>query len=246
MLLGTVSTRSSDGRSINSEEVATGRTIESGDVMHSSLDGRFKARGELLDRTTHRIKIYHGESGRKLMFKDAVDLWRDDPLFGEYFSSLMAASPFEAFYWECPPTNEFLSKTTPFEYVTVESHGFYPADPYDFQEYLVCNGGKDSDVVSFPNLGGDAMLVAPCERGSRDTYGHIASFVRSAPMAQKQALWAEVGRTIQMTFAQRGAAFTWVNTEGSGVPWLHVRQDSRPKYYHTREYKAPPGELRYG
>ena len=29
----------------------------------------------------------------------------------------------------------------------------------------------------------------------------------------------------------------WLSTEGSGVPWLHVRMDSRPKYYHTREFK---------
>ena len=28
----------------------------------------------------------------------------------------------------------------------------------------------------------------------------------------------------------------WMSTEGSGVPWLHVRLDSRPKYYKHHEY----------
>ena len=33
---------------------------------------------------------------------------------------------------------------------------------------------------------------------------------------------------------------TWLSTEGSGVPWLHVRLDSRPKYYHHAAYAEPP------
>ena len=41
----------------------------------------------------------------------------------------------------------------------------------------------------------------------------------------------------------RGGQPTWLSTEGSGVPWLHVRLDSYPKYYHTdayRSYEQPP------
>ncbi len=30
----------------------------------------------------------------------------------------------------------------------------------------------------------------------------------------------------------------WLNTEGGGVAWLHVRIDQRPKYYHYAPYKT--------
>ncbi len=40
-----------------------------------------------------------------------------------------------------------------------------------------------------------------------------------------------------------GAAPRWLNTSGLGVPWLHVRIDSRPKYITYRPYRdaAAPG-----
>jgi len=32
----------------------------------------------------------------------------------------------------------------------------------------------------------------------------------------------------------------WISTAGMGVNWLHVRLDSRPKYYRHAPYKTPP------
>ncbi len=32
----------------------------------------------------------------------------------------------------------------------------------------------------------------------------------------------------------------WISTAGTGVPFLHVRFDSRPKYYSWDEYKSYP------
>jgi len=31
---------------------------------------------------------------------------------------------------------------------------------------------------------------------------------------------------------------TWLSTAGLGVYWLHLRLDSRPKYYRYQPYKA--------
>jgi len=64
--------------------------------------------------------------------------------------------------------------------------------------------------------------------------------VRNAAAAEKAALWALVGTTLTQALSQRGNQPTWLNTEGSGVPWLHVRMDSVPKYYHTGAYRRPP------
>jgi hypothetical protein len=37
----------------------------------------------------------------------------------------------------------------------------------------------------------------------------------------------------------RNYAFdNWVSTAGTGVPWLHVRRDTRPKYDRHAPYRA--------
>ena len=48
---------------------------------------------------------------------------------------------------------------------------------------------------------------------------------------------SHVRLTLQQTLERRGASLTWLSTEGSGVPWLHVRMDSSPKYYHYDAYR---------
>ncbi len=37
-----------------------------------------------------------------------------------------------------------------------------------------------------------------------------------------------------------GAMPVWLSTAGAGVSWLHVRLDTRPKYYHHGPYRQPP------
>lgn len=34
----------------------------------------------------------------------------------------------------------------------------------------------------------------------------------------------------------RNHAKIWISTYGLGVPYLHVRIDTRPKYYHTSKF----------
>ena len=108
------------------------------------------------------------------------------------------------------------------------------------------------------------MLVAPCDESGpvqpqprahgtlyeranphpaveESAYGHIAAFARHAPETQATAFWAKVGSTYEALVAQKGDRPVWLSTEGSGVPWLHVRLDARPKYYHTAHYKAWSG-----
>ena len=51
---------------------------------------------------------------------------------------LLIRSPFEAYFWECPPVNALTVDTLPYEHKTVENaRGFYGASPFDFQEHLV-------------------------------------------------------------------------------------------------------------
>ena len=87
--------------------------------------------------------------------------------------------------------------------------------------------------------GQPTFRAASCPRGSLSSYGHLAAFVHGANATQQAALWANVASTLRREIQRKGEASTWLNTEGSGVPWLHVRLDSMPKYYHHHSYRDP-------
>ena len=68
-------------------------------------------------------------------------------------------------------------------------------------------------------------------------YGHLAAFVREAPREQVHALWARVG---ELVLERVSNVPLWLSTAGGGVAWLHVRLDSRPKYYTHAPYRRAP------
>lgn len=109
-----------------------------------------------------------------------------------------------------------------------------PVDSSPFESTFAA-AGKER-VVSFDNLGGDALLVAPCPIPASAIYGHLASFVRDAPASQIDEFWRCVACTFERTVSQTPV---WISTSGLGVIWLHVRLDSYPKYYTHAPYRTP-------
>lgn len=174
-------------------------------------------------------------NGTALSYAEVVERWQSDAAFRTYFTSLLAGCPFEAFFWETPPVTQD-SYHQVFEFVLVESR-FLPAkrpQPRAFAEHFKKKEAK-MGVVRFSNLSGDAMLVVPCPKSAdMYTYTHLANFLRKASGEQTDAFWQQLGFAI----AERLSAHPmWVSTAGLGVYWLHVRLDSRPKYYRFRAYK---------
>jgi hypothetical protein len=92
----------------------------------------------------------------------------------------------------------------------------------------------DREVVTFGNLGGDALLVVPCPEAGGTDFSHLASFTKTASPSLQQALWTEVGHALESRIGERTI---WLSTAGHGVAWLHVRLDSRPKYYSYEPYR---------
>ncbi|HEU5075095.1 MAG TPA: hypothetical protein VFU02_12985, partial [Polyangiaceae bacterium] len=68
-------------------------------------------------------------------------------------------------------------------------------------------------------------------------YTHLAAFLRHAPPEQCEVLLREVGFAARECL--RNEPF-WLSTSGLGVAWLHVRIDSRPKYYQYTPYRRFP------
>lgn len=168
-----------------------------------------------------------------LTYAEVLHQWHADAEFRAFFNALLVKSPFDAVRWETPPVTEATAGRV-FEFVLINSPGLARKPDADaFAEHFERAGR--AEVIEFPNLGGDAILVVPCPSASPSVYTHLASFVRQAPESQRQALWELVGATM---LRRLGTAPVWLSTAGAGVSWLHVRLDNRPKYYGHEPYRS--------
>lgn len=183
--------------------------------------------------SVHRVVLLR--DGASVSFAEVVDRWCGDGPFRAFFAELLADAPFEAYFWETPPMTLATAART-FEFVLVDSLALaaLPPDPDAFAGHF-----KAAEAVAtFPNLGGDAVLVAPAPLGQPATYTHLAAFTRQAPIGHQHALWQAVGTAVTKRLS---AAPLWLSTSGLGIAWLHVRLDQRPKYYTYAPYRSPPG-----
>lgn len=167
--------------------------------------------------------------GQRLSYIDFITLLQQDEQFRSFFISLLSDISFQAYQWETPPVTKG-TKDQLFEFVVSDSPGIdLPPDPGPFRSHFSSN----ADTAVFDNLGGDARLVAPVPSAEHLNYSHIGVFTENAPLQQQHDLWQTVGRVTQNRISDRPL---WLNTAGGGVAWLHVRLDSRPKYYQHRPY----------
>ena len=171
-----------------------------------------------------------------IRYADALDLWQHDESFRSFFISLLADDPFPAYRWETPPVS-IKTANREFEFVLLDSPSLVrPPDKKTFANYFT-TAESDTGIVVFENLGKDALLVVPSPQGDDSAYAHIAAFTRNGPDPQIHALWKIVGQTMQQRITNQPM---WLSTEGHGVSWLHIRLDSRPKYYGFSPYRAFP------
>lgn len=180
----------------------------------------------------NRITFGIREKGSRINHHRFLDLLKNSSSFRNFYSQQLAACDFEAFLWENKPiTKNNIDQD--YECTLIDNHylaGCSP-DPHTFGQYFQ----SDKPAVCFPNLGGDAQLIAPCPRKTPDCYTHLASFVREADSQQQEALWRMAAQTMHHAINEQPR---WLSTNGLGVSWLHLRIDRQPKYYRTESYKT--------
>lgn len=178
-----------------------------------------------------KISIF--SNSKKVTYSEVIDLWQQDETFRSFWLDRLASAPFPAYFWETPPVNLYTVNRA-FEFVLVDSPQLAKvnSEPSSFREYF--ESTRD-EVIAFPNLNQDALLVVPCPTAEMSVYSHLALFVREAPLSQKHALWQTVGKELATKLNEQP---TWVSTSGLGVYWLHVRLDSYPKYYTFKPYRV--------
>jgi len=163
--------------------------------------------------------------------EQVINAWQHDGSFRDYFHSLVASTPYEAIRWETPPVT-LETCGLPFECVLLESLELLKtADSSSFSEHF--RNAKQDGVVTFENLGRDALLVVPTPPATKITSPHLKAFAEHASSRQTHAFWQAVGQSFATRLNQKPI---WLNTAGAAVPWLHLRIDSRPKYFRYQPY----------
>ena len=179
-------------------------------------------------------KYFLFQEGKNLSYQDFIKLLKNSEEFRNFYTSLLAESPYQAYFWEQKAMTA-QSLYTPYEFVLVNSPSLarVSADRNSFAKKF----SQDKSVVAFKNLGRDASLIVPCPQDAQTDFPHLAAFLRIASKEQIHEFWKEVGRTYEGDLGDRPK---WLSTSGLGVYWLHVRVDSRPKYYTYPPYRQFP------
>ncbi len=176
-----------------------------------------------------KFRIYKNE--KVLSRVEVIDAWIQNVAFRIFYNSILEGSEFQSFYWEHPAiTQDTIHET--YEFVLVKSTSLNVAkpNPEAFKEYFKNNQSH----AAFKNLRGDASLIAPALLSEAPHYTHLANFVRNAPQNQRNEFWELVGASYKRSINTQKK---WLSTAGNGVYWLHVRIDTRPKYYKFKPYK---------
>ena len=183
-------------------------------------------------RDEYSVRIIILSHERLLTFREIFTLWKNDPAFVENYRQEILKAGGGAFFWEHPPVREKdLDQTYEVMLVKTNSFNYRTVDEQTFREHF----RPDKQVVSFLNLGRDAPLIAPVNHKEKETYKHLGAFLEKADKKQVSELFKAISETCLQELAK--GKQIWLNTEGTGVIWLHVRLDARPKFYKTAEYR---------
>jgi len=113
-------------------------------------------------------------------------------------------------------------------------------DYYTFSEHFRSVGSSDM-TVTFPNLGRDAILVAPTPKRQKN-FACLATWLRETRNDEESwdKVFEAVGKALMARVEEKTMVTKaiWVSTSGAGVSWLHFRIDSYPKYYTNQHYVA--------
>ena len=192
-------------------------------------------RGETGDYFTRvedgeKVEKYRTEVSFKTFINDLQE--KEDVL--DAFIQILKRSKHKTYFFETPSIDKRNYDEKMFEFVLVDAPSLLniEEDSDAFKEYFSCDHSRT--VVSFKNLGGDATLVSPCPELNNDNiYSSLAPFTRKANENQVREFWRTSAAVLQDTISDKP---TWMSTSGVGIFWLHLRLDSRPKYYTYTAY----------
>ncbi len=198
-----------------------------------SIVSRWTARHETIAAKAAATKLYLLADEQPMSFAGLLRLLATSEDFADWYSDLLRATGPVAYFWEHPPLTRANCGSAA-EFVLLEAPALANSRP-DRSSFAQHFATAESDIAIFESLGGDARLIAPCPLSAQSDYAHLGAFLHNAPTSQIHSLWRHIGLT---TTALLGTQPLWLSTSGLGVSWLHIRLDTRPKYYQHQPYKT--------
>lgn len=197
-----------------------------------------------------RFAALHG--GNPVSVDTWIDLLSSPAEIVKFVGVVKEASvDYPAFFFETKGVSP-KTLTKPFEFVLVKSkhlERFVQGRGHDFDvfaEYLnddnsASSNNADRSSVSFFNLDRTSKLIAPkAIQRSKSIYSHLGIFQRNASKEEIIEFWQLVGKEYRKSLDESeiigGGKTLWLSTSGTGVAWLHMRIDDRPKYYTFRDF----------
>jgi hypothetical protein len=160
-----------------------------------------------------------------MKWEEVMDNWKSGDIV-EYPSNLN-----KAFLWETTPITKRMNTTYKEKFIKSDSLDRSSCDYGSFRTHI--KKSNDRNVVSFLNLSKKSLLVVPMPRKGKD-YSSLKKFIDNSSDNQQMELWKEVAYQVENLLKTNNKV--WISTHGLGVPYLHVRLDLYPKYYHTKEF----------
>ncbi|WNE40244.1 MAG: hypothetical protein GBAus27B_000311 [Mycoplasmataceae bacterium] len=188
-----------------------------------------------------RLKCFFYLNGEIITYRQFINFLKNkDEKFLKVFDLALAEGANRlgsAYFWECPPVSqETIDKEFEFALIKSESLDSITQDYHSFQKYF----DKDKQATGFSSLSGDTLIVPAPLKDKNDqiisNYKNLKEFVKTAPLSQKIEFWKTIAEKLEENLAKNETSSKWLSTSGLGVSYLHVRIDSRPKYYSFNEY----------
>jgi len=163
----------------------------------------------------------------------------------EFVQLLMSLT--KPYYLEFPKLYQNELNTKNFEFsITYTTTLSSVADQTAFSDYI---NSVDSQYTFFWNLNHDAVLFIPTTLTDDVNCANLYTFLntRYEPQSSSHSLSDLIlGQTMFQTFFDTliydifplfdVATPLWISTHGNGVPWLHIRVCTKPKYYSNTLY----------
>lgn len=192
---------------------------------------RFEHEGDVEGAARYRAYI----GARLATFRQALESLAKNSGSRQALSETIRTLP--AVFWECVPVSSDTLDSAPFEFVLLPANprSWKGPDPGPFSSHL-SRCGSEQGAIAFDSLGKDSRLIVPCSVEPVGALTHLGVFVRDAPVTAQGALWKLVAEEALTAIERAKGKKVWLSTSGLGVSWLHVRLDTRAKYYHTQYY----------
>ena len=138
-------------------------------------------------------------------YRQFLNKMQSDESFRGEFINVLQKSRFKTYFFETPKvTKQTLDDQFEFILSAADKLKNVNADKETFQDYF--RKCKDSPVITFPNLGHNAVLVVPCpleDASKLSHYSSIGPFMRNIETNQVNQFWIEAARTMLLTVDQK-------------------------------------------